>query len=125
MTWLFPRRPGLRNRRRRTAACLDWLTPGLAPLEERVLMDFSSTKNYFNLIHLTDLRNDPTYAGIDGSIVVDGQQKPLSVAVLDTGFDFNHPLLAPAMEYQYDFYHNTPTQQDDNGHGTNVAGIIG
>jgi Subtilase family/Calx-beta domain len=88
-------------------------------------MAFTSTQNYFNLIHLTDLRNDPAYAGIDGSITVDGQRKPLSVVVLDTGFDFTHPLLAPAMVYQSDFYHNTATQRDDNGHGTNVAGIIG
>ena len=100
------------------------MAAGLAPLENRALMAFSSTQNYFNLIHLTDLRNDPTYAGVDGSITVDGQRKPLSVAVLDTGFDFTHPLLAPAMVYQYDFYHNTATQRDENGHGTNVAGII-
>jgi hypothetical protein len=121
---IFSRVRNSRDRkRRRTAAGLDWLASGLGSLEPRVLL--ATTLNYFNLIHLTDLRNDPTYAGIDGSITVDGQQKPLSVAVLDTGFAFNHPLLAPAMVYQYDFYHNTPTQQDNDGHGTNVAGIIG
>jgi hypothetical protein len=29
-------------------------------------MDFSSTHNHFKLTHLIDLRNDPTYAGVDG-----------------------------------------------------------
>jgi subtilisin family serine protease len=49
------------------------------------------------------------------------------VAVLDTGVDLNHPDLKPNLlvDQGYDFLDDLPTPQDDESHGTAVAGIIG
>lgn len=71
----------------------------------------------FDLIGLTALRNDPIFAGIDGSGV--------SVAVIDTGVDFSHPLLASSFVAGADIANggSTPTPVDP--HGTHVAGIVG
>ena len=51
------------------------------------------------------------------------------VAVLDTGVDYNHPDLAPAMWtdggglFGFDFVNNDDDPMDDHGHGTHCAGI--
>ncbi len=71
----------------------------------------------FDLIGLTDLRNDPQFAGIDGSGV--------SVVVIDTGLDQNHPLLAPNYLNGFDFVNNSNNPIDTQGHGTHVSGIVG
>lgn len=71
----------------------------------------------FDLIGLTQLRNDARFAGIDGS--------GMSVAVIDTGLDRYHPLLESAYLTGYDFVTQTPTSFDSLEHGTHVAGIIG
>ncbi|MBV9542776.1 MAG: S8 family serine peptidase, partial [Chloroflexi bacterium] len=49
------------------------------------------------------------------------------VAVLDTGVDVNHPDLRPnlMLDQGYDFLDDAPSPQDDESHGTAVAGIIG
>ncbi|MEN9724274.1 MAG: hypothetical protein RJB38_2260, partial [Pseudomonadota bacterium] len=57
------------------------------------------------------------------------------VAVIDTGIDANHPALKPYLwkdpsisdrsVYGWDFLRNQPNPQDDLGHGTHIAGIIG
>src|SRR5205823_10131416 len=49
------------------------------------------------------------------------------VAVLDTGVDLNHPDLKPNLlsDQGYDFLDDAPSPQDDESHGTAVAGIIG
>ncbi len=48
------------------------------------------------------------------------------VAVLDTGADLNHPDLDGKVrtDIDYDYVNNDDVAQDDNGHGTHVAGII-
>ncbi len=46
------------------------------------------------------------------------------VAVVDTGIDNSHPDL-PALVAQKDFVNNDNSAEDDNGHGTHVAGTIG
>lgn len=46
------------------------------------------------------------------------------VAVVDTGVDNSNPDL-PAVVAQKDFINNDNTAEDDNGHGTHVAGTIG
>lgn len=45
------------------------------------------------------------------------------VAVADTGVDINHPDLASSLVYGYNAINNTNSIDDDNGHGTHVAGI--
>jgi subtilisin family serine protease len=49
------------------------------------------------------------------------------VAVLDTGVDLNHPDLRPnlMLDLGYDFLDDSASPQDDESHGTAVAGIIG
>ena len=71
----------------------------------------------FDLIGLTQLRNDPQFATIDGS--------GFSVAVIDTGIDTDHSLLAPNYVAGFDFLDNDGDPNDIDGHGTHVAGIIG
>ena len=72
----------------------------------------------FDLIGLTQLRNDPQFEGIDGS--------GFSVAVIDSGINYNHELLAPNYITGYDFYDGDSDPIDDGiGHGTHVAGTVG
>ena len=47
------------------------------------------------------------------------------VAVLDTGVDLNHPDLSGQLVRPTDVVDSDGSAQDDNGHGTHVAGIIG
>src|SRR5262249_45602988 len=80
-----------------------------------------------SLIHLDQFRSDLRFAGIDGSGV--------SVVVIDTGIDLNHSFFGPdannngiadRIVFQYDFSgSNDANASDTNGHGSNVASIIG
>ena len=80
-----------------------------------------------SLIHLDQFRADPRFAGIDGHGV--------SVVVIDTGIDLNHPLFGPDANnngiadriiYSYDFSGGNDSNASDTvGHGSNVASIIG
>ncbi len=45
------------------------------------------------------------------------------IAILDTGIDRTHPDLANKILTGYDFVNDDNNPQDDNGHGTHVAGI--
>jgi fibronectin type 3 domain-containing protein len=88
-------------------------------LEQRINMSAAH-----DLIGVTQLRNDPRFAGIDGSGV--------SVVVIDTGVDVTHPLISPnyvknssGVPVGFNFLTggNNPLPLDE--HGTHVAGIIG
>lgn len=50
----------------------------------------------------------------------------ITVAVVDTGVDYNHSFLKGRINTNddYDFYNNDDNAMDDNDHGTHVAGII-
>ncbi len=48
-----------------------------------------------------------------------------TVAVVDSGVDLGHPDLAGRLVAGHDFVDGDATPQDANGHGTEVAGIIG
>lgn len=48
----------------------------------------------------------------------------IRVAVIDTGVDLNHPDLTGQIVAQADVVANDGSAQDDDGHGTHVAGII-
>lgn len=61
--------------------------------------------------------------GVAQSRKVQFTGKDVKVAVIDTGVNMKHPDLAIAGGAT--FVENTTTYNDDNGHGTHVAGIIG
>ncbi|QOV90408.1 S8 family serine peptidase [Humisphaera borealis] len=82
------------------------------PLEPRCL--FSAA---LDLIGVNALRADPVFAGIDGSGV--------TVAVIDTGVDFTHPLLSAAKITEKDIVYGGTTERLTDEHGTHVAGIVG
>jgi len=48
----------------------------------------------------------------------------ITVAVLDTGIDTDHPELAANYKGGYDFVNGDSSPEDDAGHGTHVSGII-
>lgn len=48
----------------------------------------------------------------------------VKVAIIDTGIDYNHPDLDGNYKGGYNFVSNNYDPNDDNGHGTHVAGII-
>lgn len=48
-----------------------------------------------------------------------------SVAIIDTGIDYNNPAFAGRYLGGWNFVANNNNPLDDNGHGTHVAGIIG
>lgn len=47
----------------------------------------------------------------------------VKVAIVDTGIQINHPDLVNNIVQGYDFVNNDSDANDDNGHGTHVAGI--
>ena len=48
----------------------------------------------------------------------------IKVAVIDTGVDLSHPMLAPNLRKGINILHPNRPPNDDNGHGTHVAGTI-
>ncbi len=56
--------------------------------------------------------------------VVTGSQS-ITIAIVDSGIDNTHPELVSKVVPGYDFINNDPVAEDDCGHGTHVAGIIG
>ncbi len=52
------------------------------------------------------------------------QFAPVVVAVVDTGVDLDHPELTPNLVDGASFVDGVATPDDDNGHGSHVAGIV-
>lgn len=51
-------------------------------------------------------------------------RRKLTVAVVDTGADMTHPFLQSRLKGGYDFVRGDSIPDDEDGHGTHVAGII-
>ena len=103
---------------------------GVAPVASASLTMEQAQASYQGLGLATQMaafRADPRFADLQG--------QGLSVVVLDTGIDVNHPTFGPDADgngvadrivYQYDFVgSNDADALDGQGHGTHVAGIIG
>jgi minor extracellular serine protease Vpr len=58
----------------------------------------------------------PYQSGYDGN--------GITISIIDTGIDLNHPDLDGQIIGGYDFVDNDEVPEDANGHGTQVAGII-
>ncbi|MFW6061399.1 MAG: S8 family serine peptidase, partial [Planctomycetota bacterium] len=78
------------------------------------------------IIGLDTFRSDPRFAGVDGT--------GYTAVVIDSGIDRDHPFFGPDEDgdgvadriiYGRDFSDNDMNADDRNGHGTNVASIIG
>jgi len=87
--------------------------------------------NYLVWAHLTP--DDPYYSLQWAHTVINSPaawdlttgSSAVTVAVIDTGVDMDHPeLLQQITQNGYDFANNDSNPDDDNGHGTHVAGII-
>jgi len=78
----------------------------------------------------TTLENATKSIGADYAWSLGYDGSGVTVAVIDTGIDYNHPDLGGGFGSGfkvvggYDFVNNDPDPMDDNGHGTHVAGII-
>jgi len=84
------------------------------------------------LLHAADtIPNDPNLGLQYGLINIRAPQgwdlttgsASVTIAIIDTGVDFSHIDLANKLVPGYDFVNNDTDPQDDNGHGTHVAGI--
>lgn len=84
------------------------------------------------LLQATDtIPNDPNWGLQYGLINIRAPQgwdlatgsDSVTIAIIDTGVDYGHLDLASKLVAGYDFVNKDADPQDDNGHGTHVAGI--
>jgi thermitase len=84
------------------------------------------------LLQATDtIPNDPDWGLQYGLVNIRAPQgwdlstgsSSVTIAIVDTGVDLSHLDLAGKLVPGYDFVNNDADPQDDNGHGTHVAGI--
>ncbi len=54
----------------------------------------------------------------------EGSGSGVTVAIIDTGIQLSHPDLGSNIVSGYDFVNSDSSANDDNGHGTHVAGIV-
>jgi thermitase len=77
------------------------------------------------------LPNDPAFAFQYALVNIRAPQawdittgsNAVTIAIVDSGVDLSHPELASKLLPGYDFVNGDTIPQDDNGHGTHVAGI--
>lgn len=67
--------------------------------------------------------NLPAIRTEDGWEITRGNEDVI-IAIIDTGIDMKHPDLVKRIVDGYNVLNDSPMPNDDNGHGTHVAGII-
>jgi len=77
---------------------------------------FPNDPNWGNQYGLNSIRAPQGWDTATGSASV-------IIAIVDTGVDLTHPDLSSKIVAGYDFVNNDAIAQDDNGHGSHVAGI--
>jgi type VII secretion-associated serine protease mycosin len=87
-----------------------------------------------NYIYLqNEIPNDLLYSRYQWNLpVIDTEEgwtlsrgkKSVTIAVIDSGVDLNHPDLVHRLQTGYNVLAENNIPEDDNGHGTHVAGII-
>jgi subtilisin family serine protease len=87
-----------------------------AELDQVVEPDATANDTYFgNAWHLPKIRATTAWDTSVGEAV--------TIAILDSGVDANHPDLQPQLVPGWNFYDNTADTTDVFGHGTQVAGV--
>ncbi len=94
--------------------------PGVVYVEPnyrtRLLETIPNDPGWSNQYGMDNIRAPGGWELATGSVAV-------TIAVLDTGVDLSHPDLSAKITSGFDFVENDTDPQDDNGHGTHVAGI--
>jgi len=84
-----------------------------------------------NVLSMLEIPNDPMLSlqyGLDAINAPEGwslkkSSTTVTIAVLDTGVDLDHPDLVGSLVAGFNVFLGNDDPQDDNGHGTRVAGI--
>lgn len=84
-----------------------------------------------NELSMLEVPNDPMFSlqyGLDAINAPEGwslkkSTATVTIAVLDTGVDMDHPDLVGSLVAGFNVFFRNDDPQDDNGHGTRVAGI--
>ncbi len=96
-----------------TQPSVEYVQPNFAYALEAAVNDPGASSQW----HLNKIG---AYSAWDITMGISG----IRVAVLDTGIDLDHPDLAGQIDAQTDVVDNDGSADDDDGHGTHVAGII-
>lgn len=105
-------------------------TPEPCPVEADAVNVFAETNDFYATEQY--YLNDYSLSGTSGAGVykawdVAKVEKSVTVAILDTGCDTNHPDIIDNIdtEHMWDVYNDSPDMLDGDGHGTHVCGIVG
>lgn len=78
----------------------------------------------WKLLHAAKSTDPSGSANAAGSASSTGSTHPIIIASVDTGVDLKHPDLKGRLVKGYNLIDPSQPPQDDNGHGTEVAGVI-
>ncbi len=96
---------------------VDTTTTAVTPNDPYYSSSGSWGQGYADMWGLQAIQAGQAWAVTTGSTAI-------IIAVADTGVDLTHPDLAGKLVAGYDFANGDTDPQDDNGHGTHVAGTI-